>query len=104
MYKIKRDDLVVVRKGRDRGKRGKVRQLMPDEGKAVVIDVNIMKKHVRPGQQQARQAGIIDVEMPVRLANLALVCDKCGKPTRVGFRFLDDGTKARFCKLCGELT
>jgi large subunit ribosomal protein L24 len=104
MFKIKRDDLVEVRKGRDRGKRGKVRQLLPDKERAVVIDVNIMKKHVKPGQQAARQAGIIDVEVPVRLANLALVCDKCGKPTRVGFRFLDDGSKARFCKTCGEIT
>jgi large subunit ribosomal protein L24 len=103
VLRIKRDDTVEVRKGRDRGKRGKVRQLRPDEGRAVVIDVNVMKKHVKPGQQ-ARQAGIIDVEAPIRLANLALVCDKCGRPTRVGFRFLDDGTKARYCKKCNELT
>jgi len=73
------------------------------EDRVVVADVNIMKKHVKPGGQ-ARQAGIIDLEAPIRIANLALVCDKCGKPTRVGFRFLDDGTKARFCKACGELT
>jgi len=101
MFKIKRDDLVEVRKGRERGKRGKVRQVLED--RVVVADVNIMKKHVKPGGQ-ARQAGIIDLEAPIRIANLALVCDKCGKPTRVGFRFLDDGTKARFCKACGELT
>ncbi len=103
MFRIKRDDVVVVRKGRDRGKRGKVRQLMVDEGRAVVIDVNVMKKHVKPGQR-ARQAGIIDIEVPIRLANLALVCDKCGKPTRVGFRLLDDGARARYCKKCGEPT
>lgn len=103
MFRIKRDDLVEVRKGRDRGKRGKVRQVMPDDGRAVVVDVNVMKKHVKPGQR-ARQAGIIDIEVPIRLANLVLVCDKCGKPTRVGFRFLDDASKARFCKTCGELT
>jgi large subunit ribosomal protein L24 len=74
-----------------------------------VADVNVMKKHVKPGQatrggQQARQAGIIDIEAPIQLANLALVCKACGKPTRVGFRFLEDGTKARYCKKCGELT
>ena len=103
MFKIKRDDLVEVRKGRERGKRGKVRQVLPDRDRAVIADVNIMKKHVKPGTQ-ARQAGIIDIEVPIPLANLKLVCDKCGKPTRVGFRFLDDGTKARFCKICGELT
>jgi len=103
MFRIKRDDLVEVRKGRERGKRGKVRQLLTDKESATVTDVNILKKHVKPGTR-ARQAGIIDVEVPIRLANLALVCDKCGKPTRVGFRFLDDGSKARFCKICGELT
>ena len=103
MFKIKRDDLVEVRKGRERGKRGKVRQILPEQDRAIIADVNLLKKHVKPGAQ-ARQAGIIDVEVPIRLANLALVCDKCGKPTRVGFRLLDDGTKARFCKACGELT
>ena len=103
MFKIKRDDLVEVRKGRERGKRGKVRQVLTDRDRAIIADVNLMKKHVKPGSQ-ARQAGIIDIEVPVPLANLKLVCDKCGKPTRVGFRFLDDGTKARYCKTCGELT
>jgi len=103
VFKIKRDDLVEVRKGRERGKRGKVRQVLTDRDRAIIADVNLMKKHVKPGSQ-ARQAGIIDIEVPVPLANLKLVCDKCGKPTRVGFRFLDDGTKARYCKTCGELT
>jgi len=103
MLKIKRDDTVQVQKGRERGKRGKVRQVLTDRGRAIIADINIMKKHVKPGTQ-ARQAGIIDIEVPINLANLALVCDKCGKPTRVGFRFLEDGSKARFCKKCGELT
>ena len=103
MFKIKRDDTVEVQKGRERGKRGKVRQILVDKERAIITDVNVMKKHVKPGTR-ARQAGIIDIEIPIRLANLALVCDKCGKPTRAGFRFLDDGTKARFCKKCGELT
>ena len=109
MFKIKRDDLVELRKGRDRGKRGTVREVLPKEGKAIVAEVNVMKKHVKAGQatrggQQARQAGIIDVEAPVQLANLALICKACGKPTRVGFRFLEDGSKSRYCKKCGELT
>ncbi|HZT09312.1 MAG TPA: 50S ribosomal protein L24 [Chloroflexota bacterium] len=103
MFKIKRDDLVEVLKGRERGKRGKIRKLLPKESRAVIADVNIMKKHVKPGSQ-ARQAGIIDIEAPIQLANLALVCSKCGKRTRVSIRVLDDGSKARVCKLCGELT
>ena len=103
MLRIKKGDTVLVRKGKDRGKKGQVRQVMMDEGRAIVADINVMKKHVKPGQQ-ARQAGIIDIEAPIQLANLALVCSKCGKPSRVGTRFLDDGTKARFCKSCSELT
>lgn len=103
MFRIKRDDLVEVRKGRDRGKRGRIRQVLPDEGRAIVADINVMKKHVKPGQQ-ARQAGIIDFEAPLQMANLTLVCSKCSKATRVGIRFLEDGTRARYCKSCGELT
>lgn len=110
MFRIKGGDLVELRKGRDRGKQGTVREILVKEGKAIVADVNVMKKHTKPGQgatrggQQARQTGIIDIEAPVQLANLALICKACGLPTRVGFRMLDDGTKARFCKKCGELT
>jgi large subunit ribosomal protein L24 len=103
VFRIKRDDTVELTKGRDRGKRGKVRRLIPKEGRAIVVDVNVMKKHVKPGQA-ARQAGIIDIEAPIRMSNLALVCDKCGKATRVGFRILEDGTRGRYCKACGELT
>jgi large subunit ribosomal protein L24 len=95
--------MVEVKKGRERGKRGKIRQIFPAEGRAVITDVNIVKKHVKPGQR-ARQAGIIDIEAPIQLANLRLVCTKCGKPTRVSFKTLEDGTKARVCKLCNEIT
>ena len=77
MYKIKRDDLVELQKGRDRGKRGTVREVLPREGKAIVADVNVMKKHVKPGQatrggQQARQAGIIDIECDFDAATVGL--------------------------------
>lgn len=102
MFRIRRDDTVYVRKGRERGKTGKVREVRPDEGRAIVADVNIVKKHVKPGGQ-ARQAGIIEIEAPLQLANLQLVCSKCGKPTRIGYRILEDGTRSRFCKKCGEL-
>ena len=109
MFKIKREDMVELQKGRDRGKRGTVREMLLEKGKAIVTDVNVMKRHMKPGQTrrggaQARQVGIIDIEVPVPLANLALVCKVCGKATRVGFRFLEDGTKARYCKKCGDLT
>lgn len=103
LLRIKKGDTVLVRKGKDRGKKGEVRQVLPKEGRAIVADLNVMKKHVKPGQQ-ARQAGIIDFEAPIELSNLALVCSKCGKATRVGAQTLPDGTKSRYCKSCGEIT
>ncbi|MBA2450868.1 MAG: 50S ribosomal protein L24 [Chloroflexi bacterium] len=101
--KLRRDDTVEVLVGKDKGKRGKVREVRPDERRVVVADVNIMKRHIKPGRSTARQAGIVDVEAPLNISNVAVVCTKCNRPTRVGTRVLDDGSKARFCKKCGEL-
>ncbi len=101
--KVRRDDTVQVLAGKDKGKRGKVREVRPDERRVVVADVNVVKKHMKPGRSQARQAGIIDLEAPLATSNVALVCTKCDRPTRVGVRFLNDGSKARVCKKCGEI-
>jgi large subunit ribosomal protein L24 len=101
--KLRRDDTVEVLAGKDKGKRGKVREVRPDNGRVVVADVNVVKRHMKPGRSTARQAGIVDLEAAIHASNVAVVCTKCDKPTRVGSRFLDDGTKARFCKKCGEL-
>lgn len=106
MQKIRRDDTVEVIQGRDRGKRGKVRQVLPKEGRVIVADINIVKRRIKPGRQQAqgaRQAGIIEKEAPIHISNVAVVCSKCGRWTRVGIRILPDGSKARFCKRCGEV-
>ena len=100
--KIRRDDMVEIIAGKDKGKRGKVRRGLPAEQKVVVADLNIAKKHVKKGDPK-RRPGIIDVEMPVHVSNVMLVCSKCGAKTRVGHRFLEDGTKARFCKRCNEI-
>lgn len=99
---IKRDDTVEVLSGRDRGKRGKIRRVLVRSGRAVVAEVNLMKRHQKPGRAGARQAGIIDVEAPMHLSNLALVCPKCGRATRTGRRLLEDGSRVRFCKKCRE--
>ena len=101
--KVRRDDTVEVLAGKDKGKRGKVREVRPDERRVVVADVNIVKKHMKPGRSRARQAGIIDIEAPLAISNVAVVCTKCDRPTRVGARVLDDGSKVRVCKKCGEL-
>ena len=102
LARIRKDDAIEVIAGKDRGKRGKVRQVLPRENRAIVADINIVKKHVKPGARGARQAGIIQMEMPVHLSNIMPVCPKCGRPARVGTRLLENGNKVRFCKKCGE--
>jgi large subunit ribosomal protein L24 len=99
--KIKKNDTVLVITGKDRGKKGKVRQALPKTNRVIVDGINIMKRHSRT-RGQARQAGIIDIEMPFSVSNVMLICNKCDKPTRVGYRVLDDGKKARICRNCHE--
>ena len=99
--KIKKGDKVVVRTGRDKGRTGEVVQVMPKEERALVRGVNMVKRHQK---QTARQeGGIISKELPIHLSNIALADPKDGKPTRVGFKVLDDGRKVRFAKRSGDL-
>jgi large subunit ribosomal protein L24 len=101
--KIKKGDRVRVLTGKDRGKTGEVMRAMPAEGKLIVEGVNVAKKHQRP-TSATMQGGIIDKDMPIPVANVALICPSCGKPTRVGFKIDGDGTKVRICKKCnGEM-
>jgi large subunit ribosomal protein L24 len=100
--KIRKDDTVVIIAGKDRGKKGKVRHALPDEDKVIVEGLNMIKRHSR-ARGAARQAGIIELEAPIRVSNVMLVCGKCGKPTRVSFHFLDDGKKVRICNSCREV-
>ena len=98
---VKKGDKVVVTTGRDRGRTGEVVQVMPKEERALVRGVNMVKRHQR--QTMNQEGGIISKEAPVHLSNLAYADPKDGKPTRVGFRILDDGRKVRFAKRSGEL-
>ncbi len=100
-FKIKRGDRVVVMAGRDKGKKGEVLRVMRQDRRAVVSGVNMMKRHTRPSTGDP--GGIIQREAPVHLSNLALEDPKDGQPTRVGFRFLDDGRKVRYAKRSGEV-
>jgi large subunit ribosomal protein L24 len=100
LARIKKGDNVVVLGGRERGKRGVVRQVLPKDGKALVQDLNISKRHFKPGR--ARQAGIVDVEQPIHLSNLALVDPKSRKATRVRTRVLANGNKVRVAIDSGE--
>jgi large subunit ribosomal protein L24 len=100
--KIRKDDTVVIIAGKDRGKKGKIRRALPDEDRVIVEGLNMIKRHSR-ARRAARQAGIIELEAPIHVSNVMLVCGKCGKPTRVSFRFLDDGKKVRICNSCREV-
>ena len=97
--KIKKDDKVVVLAGKDKGKQGKVLTADPKGGKVTVEGVNVATKHQKPrGQNQ--EGGIIKIETPIYVSKVQLVCPKCGKGTRVGYK-LADGKKVRVCKKCG---
>lgn len=97
MHKIRKGDQVVVLTGRDRGKVGEVLQVMPD-GRALVNDVNIVKRHTKPNPVKGIQGGIIDKEAPIQLSNLALYNPTTKQADRVGFRRLEDGRKVRYFK------
>ena len=99
--KIKKGDKVVVRAGRDKGRSGEVRQVMRTENRAIVAGVNIVRRHTR--QTPQTEGGILTKEAPIHLSNLALADPKTGKPTRVGFKVLEDGRKVRFAKRSGDL-
>ena len=99
--KIKKGDRVFVLTGRDKGKQGEVIAVMPTENRALVRGVNIVRKHQR--QSASQEGGIISKEGPINLSNLAIEDPKDGKPTRVGFRVLEDGKKVRFAKRSGEV-
>ncbi len=97
---IKLDDVVEVTAGDDRGVRGKVLRVDHQAGKIVVENVNRVYKHVRRSQRNP-QGGRLSKEMPIQVSNAKLICTKCGQPARTGTRYLDDGSKERFCKKCG---
>ncbi len=101
MQKIKKGDKVVVLAGKDKGLSGEVLQVMPKDERALVRGVNLVKRHQR--QTASQEGGIISKEAPIHLSNLALADPKDGKPTRVGFRVLEDGRKVWFAKRSGDL-
>lgn len=100
MAKIHKGDQVVVLSGKDKGKEAHVVEILPKVNKAIVEGVNIARKSQRP-VDELQSGGIIDVNMPILLSKLAVVSPKDGKPTRVGYKVNDDGTKVRICKRTG---
>ena len=103
MNKISKGDEVVVKVGKDSGKRGTVLRVMPEAGRLVVENVNIVKKHTKPNPQAGISGGIIEKEMPIDASNVMLVCPNTSKPTRIGKDVLSDGSRARVSKKSGEM-
>jgi len=103
--RIKKGNTVEIISGNDRGLRGTVQWMYPQEERVIVSGINIVKKHQRPmraGRAQV-QPGIIEFEAPIHISNVMLVCPRCDQRTRVGFVRREDGSKARVCKQCGEV-
>jgi len=100
--KIRKNDTILVIAGKDKGKKGKVRFAYPTKEQILVDGINFIKRHTR-AVREVRQAGIIEREASIPVSNAMLFCSKCNHPTRIGFRFLEDGKKVRVCRSCHEV-
>jgi large subunit ribosomal protein L24 len=100
--RIKKEDTVVVISGKDKGKRGRVLIVDTDKKRVLVENVNMIKKHMKPSEQN-KQGGIVDKESMLHVSNVMLVCPKCDKPTRIANSILEDGRKLRACRKCEEV-
>lgn len=100
--KLKKDDIVEIIAGREKGKKGKILTLFPNEGRLTVEKLNMLKRHTKPSAQN-KQGGIVEKESRLSISNVMLVCDKCGKGVRVKRKKLEDGKRVRVCVKCGEV-
>lgn len=101
-FHVRKNDLVQVIAGKEKGKSGKVLKVLLQKNRVVVEKVNFVKRHSRP-TGKTRQGGIIQKEAPIHISNVLLLCSKCNRGVRMGKRILEDGKKALVCKKCGEL-
>ncbi|MFH1295539.1 MAG: 50S ribosomal protein L24 [bacterium] len=99
--KIKKNDKVKVLVGKDRGKQGKVLLVLKDDRKVVVEGINLVSRHVKPGKL-SKEGGIVKIEKPISVSNVMFICERCGKPSRIGAAIVGD-KKYRVCKKCGEV-
>lgn len=98
--KIKKGDTVLITSGKDKGKKGKIIEAMPKDGRVVIEGLNLRKKHVK-AKRSGEKGQIISLPASVNASNVKIVCLKCGKPARVGYK-IEGGKKARVCKKCGQ--
>jgi len=99
-FKIRKGDTVIVRKRRDKGKKGEVLSVVKEDAKVFVKGINVVKRHTKPSQTNT--GGIIQKELPIHISNVALLDPKDGSPTKVGFKIQKDGTKVRYAKKSGD--
>lgn len=100
--RLKKNDQVIVLTGRDRGKKGKILKIFVETNRAVVEGINLVQKHQRPSRENPK-GGLVDREAKIHISNLQLVCPKTGKPTKIGYTFLADGSKSRVSKVSQEI-
>jgi len=103
MNKIRTGDSVIVLTGKDKGKRGTVTRILSDKSKVVVENINVAKKHQKPNPTSGVPGGIVEVEMPIQVSNVAVYNDVTGKADRIGIKTLEDGRKVRYFKSNGEV-
>jgi large subunit ribosomal protein L24 len=101
--KIRKGDTVLVISGNYKGKKGKVRDIITEGKKLIIEGVNVKKVHTKP-RKTGQPGGILEKELPVSISNVKLICPSCGEPTKIGFKFLEDKRKVRYCKKCNEIT
>jgi large subunit ribosomal protein L24 len=98
---VRKKDTVMVISGKDKGKIGEILEVLPKKGKVLVKGVNVVTKHQKPNRQNM-QGGIVHMEAPIYSSKVMLYCNNCKSVTRISYKVLEDGTKVRVCKKCGE--
>jgi len=101
-FSIRKNDQVIVRAGKDRGKKGRVLSVVPDKNRVIVEGVNLIKRHTRPNPQRNIKGGIVEREAAIHLSNVMLVDPDTNEPTRVGTKVLSDGTRVRVSRKSGQ--
>jgi large subunit ribosomal protein L24 len=101
--RIKKNDIIKVISGRDRGKTGRILKVFPAKGTAIVENINFVKKATRANPNRNIKGGIIEKEAEIRLSNIMFICPDCSKPSRIGIEILEDGKRVRFCKKCSAM-
>lgn len=99
---MKKDDVVMVIAGKEKGKSGRILKLLPKKNRVIVEKVNIIKRHTKPTRQMP-QGGVLEKEGSIHVSNVMIICHRCNVPVRIGKRIMEDGSKVRVCRKCGEV-